>query len=362
MTIKFPTNKVLDFIKLADYIETVNLDLQPIQRYLRVEIVFGSCTLTKSNGNQYVMNTFDVECNDDYDFLIIEEELAGFAKLTQNDNFTIDFNENTGYADCTDRYHDYSFSNGIFDKTLFHSIPEFKRDNTVKLDRSVITFLNIAKSYIGKDDLMPHFNSAYISDNYLYATDGHVMYIRELSSNYPFIALSAKECDLIKDFEYVDFVQSASYNNFICKNTIYGFINKTNANGFNYKQFLDTVKRESYIKIRAADFMNFCNAAIVASKSKDKVVYISARFSLEKNIVNFTYDNSEYNKKTKLPVNIENVNTDDYDFLFFAPTVLSVLKTYPYKDMYLTDINAGAFVIWSGDDKNFVCIVRKQVQ
>lgn len=362
MKIKFQTNKVLDFIKLSEYIQTVNLDLAPIQRYIRVEIVFGTCTMTKSNNNQYAINIFDVECDEDIEILLLEEELAGFAKLAQNDYFEVDYNEQNGYVDCTDGYYTYSFSNGIIDKNLFQVIPDIKKENPVVLDRSVITFLNIAKSFIGKDDLTPQFQSVYLNENYMYATDGHIMYIRELPNKYPFIAFSGKECDLIKDFEYVEFIQSSSYNNFICKNTTYGFINKTNSNGFDFMQFLKTVKKQSYVKIRTLDFINFCNAAIVASKSKDKSVYISSKFVLEGNKINFSYENSEYNKRTKLPVDAETFDINYFDFLFFAPTVLSVLKTYPYKDIYISDINNSAFSVWSKEDQAFVCIIRKQSQ
>jgi len=361
MDILLKTKDVQTFCKLCDYVVSDKLDLYPILNYIKIEIVFGTCILTKSNNNQFVQYQFETEA-DDIEFLILEDELKNFSSMTNSDSFTVSETSTKGTLKFNDGYYNYNFNNSTFsgdvelNVDMFSKIPEQKSE-TVKITKDIISYLNIAKEFASEDVLLANFVNIYIKGNEIFASDSRESFFyKKLSGDYPLIAFSKKECILLGNFEYADYYHSGNFNCFIYGSATYGFINKENQSSYNYQQFL-SINRNNYLKIKTSDFINFCKACVKFSKSKsDKITTTTSKFTFNERII-ITFNNDI--KELKVPIDCESVNMDPLEFFFNPTTLLNKVSAMPFENIFIS-IEKDRFYLFSDQDSNLFSLHMKQ--
>jgi hypothetical protein len=351
-TITFKTEDIKLFCKLCDYVVSDKLDLYPILNYIKVEIVFGVCILTKSNHSQFVQYQFDTDF-DDSEFLLLESELKNFSSTSNSKSFTASLDvSNPGSVSLNDGYYNYDFNNSISsgDRILgidmFPKIPEQKTE-TIKITKDMISYTNIAKEFASDDVTLPHFMNIYIKENEVFASDARESFFyKKLHGSFPLIALSKKECILLNNFEYAEYYNSDNFNCFVYGSAIYGFINKENQSGYEISQF-KTFDKSKYLRIKTSDFINFCNACVKFSKSKsEKIVSTVSRF-MYKDSLTISYSND--NKELKVPVNCESFGITELDFHFNPTTLLNKVSSMPFEYICISFL-ANKFYLFSEQD------------
>lgn len=355
MKIKLPIEKIREFLAISKYIVLPpdRSNINPIIKFIKVEIVFGTCILTKTNNNSFCKFSFDVS-EEDVEFLIQEENLSSFCTDSKHEELTLNMQD--GFIKMSDGYFKRKVNVNGVGVIDFPLIPK-QEDKLIRLEREVLTSLIPAKAHIGSDKIMTPFQSAYLSGNDVYSSAMQTMYIRSFKAQLPTIAITPAECLLLSSFEYVDYCKSDNYNTYIHKNIVYGFIQPHGATGFDYKAQIGRLTKKNYLTIKVEDMINFCNSTMRFTQG----LFCNSTLSTEKTefgaIANLLFEDRSKNEENTIDVPIKLVG-DNFSFNFSPDIWLPILKVLPYEEICIGD-EIGLVSIWNEIDKNYNGIISK---
>lgn len=368
--ITLPLQKINDFISASKYISTDNIGVIPIYQYIKIQIEFEVCTITKRNNNSFCVFSFDIPNQDDCEFVILEERLITFCNNAQEKEFTISLDDKSSIIKIEDsaKYYKQKFNNGAVLMSDFSPVPETDGLSKQSISSDVLNCLSSAKIYSGKDETVGHFSYVYLKDESIFSTNGHVIYVKTVKSGsiLPQIALTKTECDLLPELKSVEFCESDNYNIYIQKDkkVIYGFRKPENANGFDYKRFISTLKKENYSQVLVNDIVNFCVSTISFANDRvkeKKDEFPIALFKAEKNGesgVKMIYENLELEKENKIEVNNQ-LFGNGFEFYFNPVLWLPIIKDLKYDYICISDENTSLVSIFNKSDSSYIGIISK---
>lgn len=348
MELKLPLSKVKEFISLSKAIETEQSDFENLQvlKYIKIEVDFDICTITKTSLRSFIQFTFDLK-HEDCVMIIMEKELIDYCSSSNREDLFITQSEEKETT-LTDGYIISEFYNGKYEVKDFFKIPKAGKP-TCRLSKEVLLNFNIAKIYSGEDDLRPSFKYIYIDSvyddkakeqvSYMYASTMRILYLKKFRFNLPKLALSKDECSTLSKYEYVDYCEvkeDKNWNIYKWNNVVYGFRQSDEALGFPYQMFLN-IEKKNYIKFKTDDFINFCNSTkIRMSKADGKATYINSSAKISGTTAELICNDNENRKKNKFNTKVEVVG-QPFDFNFDHSQMLDIFKSLPFSEICISD-------------------------
>jgi hypothetical protein len=357
MKIKLPLDNIREFFVLSQYLQS---DEILINKYIKFEIVFGSCILHKKNFSGFCKYSFNVN-GEDCSFLVPEIELKSFCNKSESKEITISIEGNN--IILQDGYFKSTCSNGGFSQNEFPSLPEEPSKNqTTFITNDILETLKIAKSFASKDNLSEQWSSIYIDEDIIYSSAQSYIYLKNLNKTLPKISIAQKELSLISSLNEVYYFNNSNYNLYIYKNIVYGYLLSVNAVGHPSKQVMSKLKRDNYIKVNKKDILNFCDSTKgFVNNPRD---FINAKFTINDSTnLNLFYKNGEENKENELNCKIDKLVGNPFEFVFQYNIWLDLLKALPYNDICIgNEPHMNCLSVWNENDKNCVCIFPKMWQ
>lgn len=354
MQIALPIEQIKDFLSLSRQIKT---DEILINKYIKFEIVFGTCFLIKKNFYGYCRYSFNTN-EDDCSFLIPIDKLEGMINVTKSKTLKITINETETLLDDGKAKYNCN-TNGISVLAFDFIKEESSKDIISRIDKSTIEILKQAKAFAGNDDLIPQFSCIYIDEDTIYSSNRSSLFFKTLTKQFPKISVTQKELEMISAFDYVDYAVINNHNIYIYGNLTYGYIQTTNAVGFPAKQQIDKLTKENYIKINLENFIDYCKYTIgfIDQSKKDKE-FETSECKVNNGVLDLVYEDKKLNEINSLHLKILEQRGDDFSFHFQHSIWKDLLSILPYENIYLGN-EEGFISVWSDKDSTFIGILPK---
>lgn len=397
--LKFNLEDINNFISFADRVETQsNLTLLSTAEYVKLEIIFGECYITKHNVKSFIKHKFEVSPDmDDFEFLVHEKILRGFVSTLHKSSKYIYFeisesivgigNEtfiNVKISDnekFTKGYQSFKYSAKKIDIKSFPNTIEVE-SGFVRVDQDVISCITTARSFMSNDALRPAFNCIYLTSNtenkgVIYSSDVQKIYIKTFTSQkFPPISITSDECKLIcgNNFAFMDYVVCDTHNIYKFGNgsTLYGFRRLENMTGFAYAQFFcqDEELNNNYIELNVDDIILFCMRTKVLSESNSKNSFVNSTCYIGETgkEITFKYLDNEYNVENIDSFEVVSRQGSFGSFHLNHVIWLDMLKTFPYKKIRINNFGddteeigffANFLSITTEENPSFYCCIGK---
>lgn len=350
-------------MSVASYIDVSNVkETIPITSQIRIEIIFGQCTLTKSNMVDFVVYSFETD-EEDIEMLVNEDKLRKFLSYSTRDTILIVESENSFIFD--DGTNKPIHAKEIFKFSDFPSIPKLKPENSIVFDKKLISMLNVAKIFVSTDELRPTFLYVHIKEDMIFSTTLVLNYTNKVGKPYTdnVISLTPKECKLMDNFERVDYYFNDNFSILKCGDIYYGCRIKSDVKDMSesFINFNKTIQKNKYIKILIADFYNFCNSTIINIKGiKDCFVNANLEIISNSEIKLSFIDEGVLNNTIVINAQIKDMPIG-YKFSFSQSDLFQLLGTLPYQNICISPLenNENQIGIWSDKDENLIVITSK---
>ena len=369
--LKLPIKNIVEFFELSSKIDTVkNFDHLPTGEYLKIEIIFGECLITKNNIQCFIEYKFDVSMFniEDIEFLLHEKKTKDFCLNLKGDFIYIQIeditNETNGdlnkeiiisntnkFKDSTRKinYNTKNINIDFFPKVEY----EFDSSKTkTRIGKDVIDVIAIANKHTSSDSIKPAFTCVYLGSyddekrelcegNICFSSDGlYCHYQKTFNDSIKFkpIAIQQIETRAIcnNDINYVDYVVSNSHNLYFFPkgNVIFGFRHIDNTNGFDPKRYKTLCTKQAFVTLNIDDILLFCVRAKATQSLNASTTYIisSCTINKEENTCKLIYKNETTNdedtKECEI-INEKNISSFN-DFSLNHNIVYDILKSLPY--------------------------------
>lgn len=355
MKVTLPLIQVKEFLKLASYVEVddILIDQNPIYAHIKIEVIMGTCFLTKSNLTKFAQYSFETEV-DDCRMCVLEEDLKNFCSSSTRESIIIDDQETK--LILSDGYNKPEFGKiTSVDVKLFPKIAKTPKE-FIRIEKEVINSLGISKNYVGDDKLRPFILYTHIKNDLVYATDAHVSFINKLENKVSdkLISLSKTDIQFFSNFDYIEFYFNDNYSIFKNGNCVYGsrFYENISDVSTTMISFQTNINKEKYFKILLSDFKNFCETTVSYTKKveKEKKNYKSSSVSvLSKDKIEFIYDDTENSIKNPITVDAKVVGFDKgFEFKFSQKKLKEALNNIPpCKEICISEsFDGSSFAIW----------------
>lgn len=347
--ITLSVEKLKEFVALSKFIVSDKSEILPVVKYIKITILFNTVTMTKSNIKSFCQYTFDTD-SEDCEFLLEERILILFCQHSKGKNVKITIKDTT--VILNDGYYKQKYVPSNHSILDFPKMPQTDLE-TERIPKEVLDSFKCARMTTGQDTLFPMFMNVYSKDNYVFSSDKQRMYIKKFDLDIPEMSLSKTECQLISNFNYIDFSKSENYNIHRFNSVVYGFVIQEDAKPFDIGRFLNLNRRENYFSIKVEDLINFCDSTISIAGN----TYCSSTISLQGNNCNIVYDNPERGEMNELDVEIVREG-DEFEFQFNPILWNEVLKSLPYDTITISD-EGPMLNLYNSNDKNYQGLIAK---
>lgn len=354
--IQLPIKKLKEFLALSSYVQTDKSQKDSILKYVRITIKDGVCQMVKSNNRAFCILEFSLPVGD-VDFLVEEDRFKALCSESDRETYKVTFTAKT--TTFNDGYKKSTFNTAEADVKLFPKLPELSEDGTV-IDKDVLTTLGIAKNYASEDTIRPALCAVYLSGTDIYASNAQICYVRSFNDAMPNIGITKKECELLSQFDSVEYSISEHYNTYKSGSITFGFIQPDGTKGYDYKFLLNKLTKSNYLKIKKSHLINFCKSTKNFSGDAylNSWLYIVGDGSdfdpIQARIVFIDKGKEEENE---IIVSCELVG-ENFDFEFNHSIWLDALSCLPYEDICLGN-ESGVISIWSENDPAYIGIIAK---
>jgi len=179
--ITLPKVKLEDFLQLSSYIDTNRvLETVPITSQIKIEIIFGNCKMTKTNVNNFVVYSFDID-EEDIEMLVNEKKLRSFLEFSKGDKIQIIEKETS--VIFNDGYFKPNHAKEIFEFKNFPATPKLKPDNSIIFDKTLINLLGIGKTFVSRDELRPTFLYVHLKNKMIFSSTLILNYSNKIDVN-----------------------------------------------------------------------------------------------------------------------------------------------------------------------------------
>jgi hypothetical protein len=355
--IKLPTKQLQEFLALAGYVTSADSETFPLDKFIKVEIVFGTCILTKASYKDFIKFSFDSPLEDN-EFLLDEKKICIICSATKESEIEVKIQDDLSCDDYGIVYlksgiFEQEFNIGGYEIANFRKLPSVENGGH-KLDKSLLSCLAIAKAHTSNDKLLTNFTAVYLDGTDVYASSRHTLYTKSFPYSLPKIAITPNECKLLSNFSQVDYTVSDNFNIYKIGNIEYGFTRPDGANGLPYKEILSRCTKQNYIKIRLQDLITFCETT---TKFSDGVLFISSLSVESETTVKILYEDRSRREKNIITTDVTLVG-NKFSFNFDADTILPVLRALPYDVIYIGD-EPGCVSVWTDEDPSYCGILNK---
>lgn len=355
MIVTLPILQVKEFLKLASYVEVDEFLIEQTPEYghIKIEVIMGTCFLTKVNLNKFAVYSFETE-SDDCRMIVLEDDLKSFITTSKRDSVRIDDGEkNVSFYD--------GYNNPKFGKIERADVKNFPKTvklpkEFIRIEKDVINSLDISKNYIGDDKLRPFVLYAHIKEDVVFATDAHVTILNKLERKVSdkLISLSKTDIQFISNFDYIEFYFNENFSIFKNGNCVYGsrFYENISDVTNTIKMFSSNIDKTKYFKILLSDFKNFCESTVAYTKrvEREKKNYKSSSVSvIGKDKIRFVYDDAENSIENNLPIDAKIVDVSiGYEFKFAQKRIKEALDNMPTcKEVCISESKDGSsFAFW----------------
>lgn len=347
--VALPSEKIKDFLSVSKNIEIPKGDLRPILNYIKINIEFGVCEITKTNHKSFVVFSFKTN-EDDFSCLIEEKKLINFINSCGKDSVEISYNEK--YVFIKDGKLSQKYNAGVYSVDEFPEVNSSGRDFT-RLDKGIIDTISVAKVYSAKDEILKQMSAVYIKDGYVFSSNMRVMYIKKINAKLPDIYMDITECNVVSKLNYAEYCVLDNYNIYKSGDIVYGFVKQEDLNPFDYSRFLSAVKHIDRFSAKVSDLIDFCNSAIAMANS----TFCTASASCKNGGLSLIYEDIEKDEHNEM--DLESVVIGNPLKFMFNPFMLNpILKAVPYGVVSFSD--DGALIsMKTPEDDNFVTILSK---
>lgn len=351
--ITLPVKDIKNFFEVSKYVKSEKNDVSPILRYLKIDIEFGICFITKANLDSFCKYNFSIN-HDDISFLIEEEKLSILVSLTKEDKIEIQYKKD--HILLTDGYFKQKCNNISYKVTEFRSIPDFLKSESFVLNKSILSKLSSAKIFLGKDNIIsPYFLFVYFEEDKIYSSSGQSIYFYKMKDGekVPKFALTENECTLLSGYESVIYSKSENYNTYKIGNVVYGFIQSSNANYYPAESQTNKAEKKNYAIIKIEDIINFCNSTLKFSGN----TYCNSDLFVESEISRFVFSDLDKGEENSIETKSTLIG-EPFVFRFNPSIWLSIFQNMPYDNICIGN-EQGVVSIWNDSDPQYIGLLSK---
>lgn len=330
---QLPIKQLKEFVALSKFISSEKLELMPILQFIKLEIDFGECSITKDNLQEFVTYKFGVDC-EDCSFILPYDKFSKYIASSNGEYCDININ-----GDIVTVYDGYLRQKWNISKNRVDDFPKLPEISPTyyHFSKQLIEVLNLSKNITKpKDELRPQMACSHVTPICVYASDYNICFKKDISLDglpFPSIPVSKTEVDCIYQLDNVQFSSSIkSHNIWKSGNVMYGFRQIDRAvDGFNYQQFFSNLSfpRKQYITLKLKDVISFCNS------TKDfRIGLISnALLTLEDKTCIISYVEKETSEENKIEIDYKISQEFDFEFIFNTDLLLNAVLKFPHNDI-----------------------------
>jgi len=346
----------------------------PILAYIKFEYDGETCTLTKNSMASFVIHEVEAEVAKkikNIKVLLDERSLSSIIENAPSDAIlTIEstsikkdnIDTNKVHMVCGKKKMDFFAPFG----ENFPAPEKQEKTEVFVLDKTVLKALAAAADHSDPiKDVRTWLMYAYIfnlgaADNpthyCVWGGDGQVMYYKEFDKPLPHMVLEPAACNVICQYDQVEFSQSGKYYFFGTGKSIYGFAQPEAA----YRDISPIValKKEGNVTLDRAEIIEFCQMVIGNNPTEygcEGIIKNEGKRQLK-----FVYDNAQFSKYAEMILDVKK-DFDIDEFIFNAKAMLTVMKSIDSdKVQFHKPIQHNIFVTVK-DDKSYLGAVRQLV-
>lgn len=350
-TITFPTDKINAFIECAKLVPTDKGDLNPVFKYIKVEIEFNICTLTKANERGFCQYTFDTIEDDLEPFIVNEKILIAFCDSTKSPTFKLKIEGKN--VVLTDGYFKQTSVPIWEEVSSFVKLPDLKVEFE-RVNRDIIEQITIGSNFISNDELQPTFCSMYSDGQTVFSSNQQIIFTKRFKKNIPVLSLTPYEASAVKDLPFFDYFCTGNINIYKNNNVVYGFRIPEGTKPFPHQIFFDGLDCESFFKIKKEDFLNYCKFIMKFDEGGNAV----SEVNIERESARIFYENKQSGETNEIFAPI--LVTGKVDGFYFIPHMINkIFTSIPSDHVCIGETNKGVIRIWDDSDDSFDLIIRK---
>ena len=366
MKITLPKSELEKFLNLSSYLKISNesISFSPITEYILVNIKNGFCKFTLTTTGNFVTYMFSTSHQTQENFLLSYTELKKFYSSKRSDNLII---TETKISDGT--FNSKHIVKDDIKIELFPSVTSISGLQSKRISKATINQILVSKKYIkeeSKDKLIPTYNHSNILGKQILSSDGFISFLYSLpiEENLEFIFFSSSEIDLIRNFEYFDYIKTDNWNIIKYKTIVFGkrLIEGVSPAFFPLlKRYIEILKKDVKITIPVERFYDFCKT--VKTYTKDETV--NSYLTILENGIRLSYTDHQNAIELDEIISCNQVGFEvGYRICFTQSVLLKVFDSLGSDYINLSECveengNKGYIGFWLDSDPNFHSICSK---
>lgn len=230
----------------------------PIYNYLLIECDRENISIIKTNGNAFIKQCAEEENKAEEKYLVEEKRLVALVRNAKGD--FINITAKGKKLILKDAANEIKLE--AMDGVNFEAFPKFPGSEgaeTFVLTPDVVSALFVARNFAATLESNLHFVYAlkFRGKNVVFATNRHILYLKEFEEEVPALALSPEICSIVCPFNSLEYYTAGNYDFFNTGNTVYGFI-KTEYTAPDFSPIIDGIDFENKMTINKDELFSFC--------------------------------------------------------------------------------------------------------
>lgn len=326
---KIKVSDLKEFFKRSSKIKSNGII--PIYDYLLFEFVPNRVTIAKSNGNIFCKHTIDEPGAHNQAFFVEEKRLVALVNNAKGEYITFKVSGNkTVLKDERNEVkveapHDMKVS-------LFQKFPDTEGAEKTILNPGVLSALFEARSFASVVESNFGFVYAHKKETgfYVYASNGHLIYLRKFEEELPDLALLPETCSIIATYPHLEYFTSDNYDLFDTGKTLYGFI-KTTYRAPEYFHIIKNIDQSQFLTVKKEEVLSFCELV----KSLSVHSYEIIKFEAADEGLFAKYEEIEYNVEAEKTIELKK-NFWPEGFALNNALFTQILKCFPTEEITLS--------------------------
>lgn len=339
--ILLPVKSVKSFKNKAS--DIVNKGVLPICDYIRVQFQDGTCTMTKTNNFDFVIEDFDGEGKEDQEFLVLEKDLFAFVDHSDSDLLSIKMGSGKVILSGDRSSATLATTKDAFPKT---EIPEHEiADLTPALIKNIKTCAKMLANEVDKT----WRSHLFIGKKMVIGCDGFVAFAIpcDIESE---IILRKEVVSSLPDIGSV-YKSNKSYDFFECGRSLYGFV-KSEQKFFDMTGGIKIPDVDPF-ELDRADLLSF-NDWVLSISKKPESAQVEWNFDGGELVLSGT---DTYSEREPLQRKIKSTGGGYFKYLPYQMN--KILKAIDVD--ILTCYRGSANVCFTDENKSFISLIQQIV-
>lgn len=357
-----PTTEIKKFLFLAKSIKDNNI--LPVLSCIKLDCNKEGIILYKNNLQSFVVYSSEKgNSKIPMSVLLDTKSLSAFVASTQSEIITFSVNERKeeNVIKITVTMDDGTtvFSFKSFPVSDYPKGAAFNFKDALTLDEEVLSAVCRAKNYTSRNDFThPFARNVYIRPIgkvvSVFATDGFLLYHKELKQKLPEICLTPNEQSVIGDMQEVLFSTNDKYHVFKDNDVIYGFIT-TEDKPIDPRNLVRAFVDENPFTVSKEDITSYCNFINSAVNRPNPICSIKDGGD----ILQLSFKDDAYGKLSNKGLRVVGGKKGEFiDFHFRPAQMLSLLSVIQGDLVTLYNIDKGTVYVKDPTDEKYLGIIR----